>query len=317
MTPITIHDLLTPAQIEQAHDALADTIISLDSEENVAITRIHHLYAERRRSARREAILKALQSEDVSVEMCVEVEAIPAVDAAPVVDDVQADVQESVDPLMEELIEETITEIQEYGVGEIPSPTPKIVEESPKLSQCYTTVELAAALCIHRTSVTNLKQAGLLPEALPGTGTSPQNPPLYEIPDIDALRAIVEKRRDNGRKTLGQSRAAINQARKTTPTPKIDIAPPQIALPDLITQGKWNHPKGFFVGYHKGEDRLDVFGMPLPSGLPFGWVVASVVEPMVGGDGWTCHIPTTIGALRPKAEAIKDLVMGKRKVDAE
>lgn len=167
-----------------------------------------------------------------------------------------------------------------------------------------------------------------MPEPVAGTGGSPQNPYLYEIPDIEELRARVEKRRVDGLRTAGEKLEAYKAGKAmgapSTPEPKeVTIEPKEVAveidLPLLLSKGKIAHPKGFFVGYHKLSLALDVFETPRPLGLPAGWAVCAIVE-FVPSDTklqmpsrWTCHIPTTIGVMRETAEAIKDLVTGEKK----
>lgn len=79
---LTLTDLLTTAQIEQAHSDLADTMEAIVAERAQELSRIHRLYEERCRAARREAILKVLQGETVAAELTIE--ALPAVDVPPV-----------------------------------------------------------------------------------------------------------------------------------------------------------------------------------------------------------------------------------------
>jgi hypothetical protein len=273
MSTLTLTDLLTPVQIDQAHEALANIMLAIDTEQDQELTRIHVLFEERRREARREAILKVLQGESAPVEMCVDIEAstqvIPPVDAAPVVEDAPVAVPD-------------------------PEPTP--------LVQAYTARELAELLGIHPTSITNIKKDGLLPEPVPGTGGSPQNPFLYEIPDIEELRASVENRRVNGLRTAGEKLEAYKAGKamgSPTPEPKeVTPEPPSVALassePSFGARLKaaqavareglkleyYKQRKGFVLAHRMADDswRHSILGTPLES----GWAAVLFFE-MEGG----------------------------------
>jgi hypothetical protein len=229
-----------------------------------------------------------------------------------------------------ELIEETIADVDETPkttdeTPKIVEPTPKTTEETPLPSAppngYLTKAEAASRLRISSNDFKALIAGGQIApsgEYEYRTGLISQ---YFSADALDEYRqarnqqlADAKAAREAAKEAAyNAGKAAGSPTQSPAPHPKIDIAPPQIALPDLISQGKWSHLKGFFVGYHRGDDRLEVFGMPREMGLPPGWVVAAVVEPMVGGEGWTCHIPTTVGVLKPIAEQIKDLVMGEKK----
>lgn len=119
---LTLTDLLTPVQIEQAHQTLVGIMLAIDAEQDQELTRVHKLFNEKRREARREAILKALQGDVVL--------SAPAPDPEAVI--YAAEVPEVVD-----------TQDEDTGLDGLPDAAP--ATSAPCNSRCYTQRELCVA----------------------------------------------------------------------------------------------------------------------------------------------------------------------------
>lgn len=80
-------------------------------------------------------------------------------------------------------------------------------------TRTYTARELAAALGCHKDSIVNYRQAGLVGEPVEGTGGHPHNPMRFAIKDMDALRRVIEERREAAKHTAGRSLLKANKVR--------------------------------------------------------------------------------------------------------